>query len=92
MMIGSLDLSRPGNLMNMMPQKHAALVSADNDRFVIDLLKIPALARNVRFRRALGALSFIRVRGVRADGELMAIGLDVSPMAIPEALRRARST
>lgn len=92
MMIGSLDLSRPGNLMNMMPQKHAALVSAGDDTFVIDLLKIKALANNARFRQVLGALSFIRVRGVRADGELLAIGLEVKPLAIPEAVRRATST
>src|SRR5581483_2234230 len=31
MMINSMDLSRPGNLMKMMPQKHAALVSAEDD-------------------------------------------------------------
>jgi hypothetical protein len=91
MMIGSLDLSRPGNLMNMMPQKHAALVSAEGDRFVIDLLKIPALAKNANFRRALAALSFMRVRGVRADHELLAIGVNVNPLAIPAALGRARS-
>jgi hypothetical protein len=91
MMIGSLDLSRPGNLMNMMPQKHAALVSAGDDTFVIDLLKIKALANNARFRQLLGALSFIRVRGVRADGELLAIGLEIKPLAIPDALRRARA-
>jgi hypothetical protein len=92
MMIGSLDLSRPGNLMKMMPQKHAALVSAEDDRFVLDLLKIPALAKNARFRRVLGALSFIRVGHVQARGELLAVGLDVSPMQIPAALGRARSS
>lgn len=91
MMIQSMDLSRPGNLMKMMPQKHAALVSADDDRFVLDLLKIPALARNARFRRVLAALSFIRVGGVRASDDVLAIGLDVSPLAIPAALNRARA-
>jgi hypothetical protein len=91
MMIQSLDLSRPGNLTNMMPAKHAALVSASDDRFVLDLLKIPALAKNARFRRALAALSFIRVGSVRAGGDLLAIGLDVSPTAIPAALGRARA-
>ncbi|HZS37433.1 MAG TPA: hypothetical protein VFF06_11440 [Polyangia bacterium] len=89
MMINSMDLSRPGNLMKMMPQKHAALVSAEDDRFVLDLMKIPALAKNARFRRVLGALSFIRVGHVRAGGDLLAIGLDVSPTQIPAALGRA---
>src|SRR5205823_6748066 len=31
MMVSSLDLSRPAALMNMMPQKHAALVDASDD-------------------------------------------------------------
>src|SRR5205823_283674 len=39
MMIKSLDLSRPGNLLNLMPMKHAVLVSAKDDEFVIDLFK-----------------------------------------------------
>jgi hypothetical protein len=91
MMVKSLDLSRPGSLMNMMPKRHAALVDATDDRFVLDLLKIPALAGNVRFRRVLAALSFIRVAHVRADADLLAIRLDVSPTAIPAALSRARA-
>jgi hypothetical protein len=77
MMVGSLDLSRPANLMNMMPQKHAALVSAEGDRFVLDLMKIPALGKNERLKRALAMLSFIQVRSVRASGELLAIGFGV---------------
>ncbi len=91
MMIGSLDLSKPGSLMKMMPQKHAALIDASDDVFVFDLLKIPALANNHKFRRLLGALSFMRVRSVRGDGALLAIGVDVSPTEIPGALVRARS-
>jgi hypothetical protein len=91
MMVQSLDLTKPGNLMNMMPAKHAALVSATDDRFVLDLLKIPALAKNATFRRALAALSFIRIDRVRAGGDLLAFHLDVSPTAIPSALSRVRS-
>jgi hypothetical protein len=91
MMIGSMDLSKPGNLMNMMPQKHGALVSAKDDTFVIDLYKIPALAKNVQLRRALAALSFVRIDHVQARNNLLVIGLDVSPTGIPAALGRARS-
>ena len=92
MMIGSMDLSKPGNLMNMMPQKHAALVSASGDTFVLDLMKIKALSKNRALRRVLAALSFVRVASVRADGDLLAIALDVSPTQIPAAMVRARST
>jgi hypothetical protein len=88
-MIGALDLSKPGSLMAMMPSKHTVLVSAKDDVFVLDLLKIKALATNVQLRRALGALSFIGIRHVEARGDLLAIGLDVKPTAIPNALTRA---
>jgi hypothetical protein len=92
MMIGSMDLSKPGNLMAMMPQRHAALVSASGDTFVLDLMKIKALANNRNLRRVLAALSFVRVASVKADGDLLAIALDVSPTQIPAAMVRARST
>ncbi len=89
MMTQSLDLSRPAALMNMMPQKHAALVEAQDDRFVLDLLKIKALANNVVLRRVLTALSFLSIAGARADGDVLALHLDVSPLRAPGALRQA---
>jgi hypothetical protein len=89
MMVSSLDLSRPATLMNMMPQKHAALVDAKDDRFVIDLLKIKALAKNPVLKRILAALAFVRITRVRADGDEVALELDVSPLAAPSALKRA---
>jgi hypothetical protein len=89
MMVKSLDLSKPAALMNMMPQKHSALVDARDDRFVIDLLKIKALARNPYLKRVLAALSFVRVTGARVEGDNLAIELDVSPLSAPSALKRA---
>jgi hypothetical protein len=89
MMVQSMDFSKPGNLLKMMPMKHAALVEATDDRFVLDLLKIPALAKNPRLTKVLAALSFVQVRTVRAETPLLAVGLNVSPRAIPGALRAA---
>ncbi len=91
MMVSSLDLSRPAALLKMMPAKHAMLVDATDDRFVLDLLQIKGLARNPMLRRILAALSFVRITGVRADGEVLALALDVSPLQAPSALRRAAS-
>ena len=72
-------------LSRMMPQKHAALVDASDDRFVIDLMKIKALAKNPFLPRVLAALSFVRVSGTRVDGENLLLELDVSPLAAPSA-------
>jgi hypothetical protein len=91
-MVAAMDLSQPGNLVAMMPQKHADLIAASGDRIVIDLLKLPALARNRALRRLLGAVSFIGIRGVRTENDLLVIGFSVSPTAIPAALMRARES
>jgi hypothetical protein len=89
MMMASLDLTKPASLVKMMPMQHGALIEAHDDRFVLDLLQIPALARNPVLRRVLTALSFLRVSGARADGDLLALHLDVSPLEAPSALKRA---
>jgi hypothetical protein len=68
-MVQSLDLTRPAALMKMMPQKHAMLVSAEDDRFVLDLLKIKALANNPVVRRVLSLGSVVRVSGSRTDDD-----------------------
>jgi hypothetical protein len=90
MMVQSLDLAHPGNLIGMMPQKHAGLIDAHDDRFVLNLMKLPSLAKNRRLRRILGALSFIGVREIRTDGDLLVIGLSVNPLHLPAALQRVR--
>ena len=43
---GALDLSKPANLVNIMPKKPAVLVDAKDDRVTIDLMKIPKIAEN----------------------------------------------
>jgi hypothetical protein len=90
MFVKSLDLSQPANLMSMMPQKHAALVEAKGDRFVLDLMKIPKLARNKMLARLLGGLSFVAIRDVRTEGDLLIVGFSVRPLEIPTALERVR--
>jgi len=90
MMVQSLDLSRPANLIQMMPQKHAGLIDGRDDRLVLDLMKLPALAKNRAIRRVLGALSFIRVREIRTDGDLLLVGLAVDPLHLPAAFQRVR--
>ncbi len=90
MMVQSLDLTRPGNLVMMMPQKHAGLIDAKDDRFVLDLMKLPALAKNKRLRRILGGLSFIGVRDIRTDGDVLVVGFSVNPLGLPAALGRLR--
>src|SRR6202167_1881944 len=60
---GALDLSKPGNLIRHIPKRPAAIVEAGGDRVVLDLFKIPKIAKNERVRRILGVVS--PVLGIR---------------------------
>jgi hypothetical protein len=91
MMLASLDTAHPANLVKMMPAKHAMLVEAEDDRFVLDLLQIPKLSKNRTLRRILAAASgVISIREIRTEGDLVLIGLHVNPLGLPGALARLR--
>lgn len=60
---GSLDLSRPGKLLGFLPRRPAVIVEADEDRFVLDLLRAPRLAQSARLRRALSVIAPVLVIG-----------------------------
>jgi hypothetical protein len=89
---GALDLSKPGNLVNFMPKKPPALVSARDDEIVIDLMKVPGLAANRRLRRILGAITpVVNVSAIRTDGDMLIVAFRATPFGFPRALQAARS-
>lgn len=89
---GALDLSKPGNLVKFIPKRPAAVVEADGDRVVVDLLKIPQLARDARLRRALGVISpVLGIRAVETDRDHLYVKLRATPTGLPEALGRLRA-
>jgi hypothetical protein len=84
---GALDLSKPGNLVKVLPKRPAAIVDAGGDRIVVDLLRVPALAKNLRLRRILGVVApILGIRGVETDGEHIYVTLRATPGGIREAL------
>jgi hypothetical protein len=83
---GALDLSKPGNLAAYMPKRPPMLVEAKDDRIVLDFMKHPKLARDMRLRRALLALApLVTIRAIESDTE----HLDVSLRAFPDGLSEA---
>lgn len=91
-MIGAMDLKRPGNLMGFMPKKPPALVEAKDDRFVLDLLRVPSLGANKVLRKALGVVAdVVSIKEIRTQGDVLVIGLGVHPLALPGALRRLQA-
>ncbi|HEY8041928.1 MAG TPA: hypothetical protein VIF15_19130, partial [Polyangiaceae bacterium] len=88
---GALDLSKPGNLVKFLPKRPPAIVEADGDRIVIDLMKVPAVADNARLRRLLAIVTpVINVRAVETDRDHLYVALKASPRGLPRALAALR--
>jgi hypothetical protein len=89
---GALDLSKPGNLVKFIPKRPPAVVEADGDRIVVDLMKVPKLASDPRIRRALGVLApVLGIRAIETDRDHLYIKLRASPAGLPEALGKLRT-
>jgi hypothetical protein len=88
---GALDLSKPGNLVKFLPKRPPAIVEADGDRIVIDLMKVPAIADNSRLRRLLTILTpVVNVRAVETDRDHLYVALRASPRGLPRAIAALR--
>lgn len=88
---GALDLSKPGNLVKFLPKRPPAIVEADGDRIVLDLMKVPAVADNWRLRRALEIITpVVNVRAVETDRDHLYVALRASPLGLPRALAAIR--
>jgi len=88
---GALDLSKPGNLVKFLPKRPPAIVEADGDRIVLDLMKVPAVADNSRLRAALAIVTpVINVRAVETDRDHLYVAFRASPRGLPRALSALR--
>jgi hypothetical protein len=88
---GALDLSKPGNLVKFLPKRPGAIVEAEGDRIVVDLMKVPAVAGNWRLRRALEIMTpVINVRAVETDRDHLYVALKASPRGLPRAFAALR--
>jgi hypothetical protein len=88
---GALDLSKPGNLVKFVPKRPEAIVEAEGDRIVIDLMKVPAVANNWRLKRLLAIVTpVINVRAVETDRDHVYVALKASPRGLPRALAALR--
>ena len=89
---GALDLSKPGNLVKFIPKRPAAVVEADGDRVVVDLMKVPQIANNARLRRILAAvLPVLNIRAIETDRDHLYVALKASPAGLVQAIDAIRS-
>jgi hypothetical protein len=88
---GALDLSKPGNLVKFVPKKPPAVVEAEGDRVVVDLMKIPKLAADPRIKRFIRVLSpVVGIRAIETDRDHLYVKFRASPMGLPEAIGNLR--
>jgi hypothetical protein len=89
---GALDLSKPGNLVKFLPKRPPAIVEADGDRIVIDLMKVPAIADNGRLRKALAIVTpVMAVRAIETDRDHVYLALRAIPRGLPRAVAALRA-
>jgi hypothetical protein len=89
---GALDLSKPGNLVKFIPKRPAAVVEADGDRVVVDLMKIPKLANDPRIKKALAVISpVLGIRAIETDRDHLYVKLRATPTGLPEAIGKLRA-
>ena len=89
---GALDLSKPGNLVAYMPKRPDMLVDAKDDRIVIDLLKLPALAKNRKALKLFGVVTpVLTVAAIRTKEDHLDVHFKASPGGISEAIAAAQS-
>jgi hypothetical protein len=88
---GALDLSKPGNLVKFIPKRPPAIVEADGDRIVVDLMKVPKIAENPRLRRILSIVTpVLNIRTIETDRDHLYVTLRATPRGFMRALEAIR--
>jgi hypothetical protein len=88
---GALDLTKTGNLLKVLPNRPAAIVEAEGDRIVVDLMKIPSIANSVLLRRALAIVTpVVGVRAIETDRDHLYVALRASPRGLVRSIAALR--
>jgi hypothetical protein len=90
---GALDLSKPGNLVKFIPKRPAAIVEADGDRIVVDLMKVPKIAGNARLRKLLSIITpLVGIRAIETDRDHIYVALRATPRGLARAITAIRQS
>lgn len=91
-MLSMMDLSKPGDLLSFMPMRPPMILDAQGDLFVLDLMKLPKLARNDMAQRIVAALSeVLAIREFATEDDLLVIGLRAMPLGLMSAVGHLRA-
>lgn len=87
---GALDVSRPGDLLSYMPKKPAFILEAKGDRFTLDLLALPALARDPARKIVLAVAALLAIDAVQTEDAHLDIALRALPRGAAGAVTELR--
>ena len=88
---GALDLSKPGNLVKFLPKKPAAIVESEDDKIVLELMKIPKIAENPRVRKLLAVLTpVVGIKVIETDEDHLYVALKATPLGILQVIDALR--
>lgn len=87
---GSLDVSRPGDLLSYMPKKPRFILEAKGDRFTLDLLALPALARDPARKVVQAVAALLSIEGIATEDEHLDIELRALPRGAMGAISELR--
>ena len=88
---GALDLSKPGNLVGVLPKRPAAIVDAKDDHITVDLMKVPKIAKNKRLRKLLKVVTpLVGIRKIETDADHLYVTLRATPAGLREAIDAAK--
>lgn len=91
-MLSMMDLSKPGDLLSFMPMRPPMILDAQGDLFVLDLMKLPKLARNELAQRIVAALSeVLAIREFATEDDLLVVGLRAMPLGLMSAIGHLRA-
>ncbi|MCB9554655.1 MAG: hypothetical protein H6707_01045 [Deltaproteobacteria bacterium] len=80
---GALDLSKPGNLLALIPSKPAAIVRIAEDHLVVDLFEVASIGQNPTVGKVLRALTpVLTISELRTAGDMLLIGFRVMPRGL----------
>ncbi len=88
---GALDLSKPGNLVGVIPKRPAAIIDAKDDRIVVDLMKVPKIGSNKRLRKFLAVVTpLVGIRAIETDNDHLYVTLRATPSGLRQAIDAAK--
>jgi hypothetical protein len=90
---GALDLSKPGSFVKALPEMPPAVVEAEDDRIVIDLMKLPFIANNILLRKALAVVTpVVSVRAIETDRDHLYVAFRATPRGLPQSFAALRES